>query len=250
MAPPQAAAVLLHLDQDAFDGFYLTNNCILNGTNGTGFFVDGNHNIGLSTRAPLIDGNVFDGNATGANLGRFAFEYGTISNNQFLNSVFDGLQGGIQNTTISDNVFDGNGRYGLALTGFGGGGDPTRGAQNCDISGNRFLNNLTAGIVFSSAQYPGTVSTNVVNGNDIVGNTDGVTYSGGETIDVACNWWGDINGPDHPPSNPNAAGDNLVASSATFSPWLEQFDSLWGNAQSIWTEQRRSRSRPESACRR
>jgi hypothetical protein len=211
----------LHLDQDNFDGMHVTDNCVLNAASGTGLFVDGNHNVGPSVaRAPEISGNVFDGNATGANLGRFAFELGTITGNTFSNSGFDGLQGGIQSTTISGNLFDSNGRYGLALTGFGGGGDPTRGAQNCTITGNTFTGNVIQGILFSSSQFPGTISTNVVNGNDITGNVGGAAYSGSEVIDVSCNWWGDLGGPDAP-GNPNPAGDDISGGTLVFWPWLD-----------------------------
>ena len=70
------------------------------------------------------------------NLGRFAFGSlaapvpgpyaGTIINNTFSNNAFDGLQGGVQHTLITQNTFSGNGRSGLALTGFGGTTDATR----------------------------------------------------------------------------------------------------------------------------
>ena len=102
---------IVHLDTDNFDGFQLSNNCIENGI-GTGFFVDGNHNVGVSgtPRSPQISGNTFSGNVTGANLGSRAFEYGTISGNTFTNNLGPGLQGGIQHSTISGNAFLNNGK--------------------------------------------------------------------------------------------------------------------------------------------
>src|SRR5207302_10199641 len=52
------AGDLVHLDTDGFAGFQLVNNNIVNGATATGFFVDGNHNVGPSgTRNPLISGN-------------------------------------------------------------------------------------------------------------------------------------------------------------------------------------------------
>ncbi|MCI0490195.1 MAG: HYR domain-containing protein [Blastocatellia bacterium] len=204
---------LFHLDQDNFDGFVFTNNNIVNGPTATGFFVDGNHNVGMSAaRSPLISGNSISGQTTGMNLGRFAFEFGEISRNTFSNNAFDGLQGGIQNTTIKGNTFTGNGRSGLALTGFGGAGDLTRGAQNNTITCNTFTGNGFAqngeAVFFSSAQFPGTISTNTVNQNNISGNNRGATYAGSETIDAENNWWGSATGPAHV-SNPGGMGDAI-----------------------------------------
>jgi hypothetical protein len=195
------AGGLVHLDQDNFDGFWFTNNCVMNGTSGTGLFVDGDHNVGVSStpRDPLFSGNLMDNNDTGANLGRFAFEFGEISDNTFSNNLFDGLQGGIQNSTITQNSFNSNGRWGLALTGFGGASDPTRGAQYDTITQNCFTGNgsSTSGgaVFFSSGQYPGTISTNVLNQNNIFGNAVGAFYGGDETIDAENNWWGAADGP-------------------------------------------------------
>ena len=121
---------LVHLDTDNFNGFYLTNNWIVNGATGTGFFVDGNHNVGpYASRTPLISDNLVDGNDTGMNLGSRAFGSlaapipgpyaGTIINNTFSNNNFDGLQGGFQHILVSQNSFIDNGRSGLALTSFG-----------------------------------------------------------------------------------------------------------------------------------
>lgn len=180
---------LLHLDTDNFDGFRLTNNNIVNSPNGTGFFVDGNHNVGVSaTRSPLIQGNLFDKNATGANLGTRAFEFGTITQNIFSNNDFDGLQGGIQNSTISRNTFSNNGRSGLALTSFGNMG-ADRGAQNTLITENFFSNNTREDVFFSATQAPGTISTNTLTNNSLL-STVAVTYNGTETINASANWWG------------------------------------------------------------
>src|SRR2546427_2917319 len=114
------------------------------------------------------------------------FRSGTISKNTFSNSVFDGLQGGIQNTRISGNVFSNNGRSGLALTSFGNTG-ADRGAQNCTITCNTFTGNgftqnsgdtAGGGITFSSSQAAGTIKTNHANNNNISGNFAGARYNG------------------------------------------------------------------------
>lgn len=205
---------LFHLDQDNFDGFRFTNNCVVNGITGTGFFVDGNRNVGASgTRKPQFSGNFIDNNGTGANLGRLAVEDATISSNTFSNNVFDGLQGGPKNSIITLNSFDGNGRDGLSLTGFGGATDPNRGAQGNSVTTNCFTSNgftkAGAGIAFSALQFPGTISTNVANQNNIFGNATGARYPGPETINAEFNWWGSPTGPTHV-ANPGGMGDVIV----------------------------------------
>jgi len=212
---------LVHLDTDNFDGFHLTNNQIVNGATGTGFFVDGNHNVGASvTRAPLIHGNLVSGNNTGMNLGRFAFEFGTISENTFQGNTFDGLQGGIQNSTITRNTFANNGRSGLALTGFGGATDPTRGAQNNQITENFFFGNAAEDVFLSSGQFPGTIGANTLNRNSFTSPT-ALTYLGAEAINAENNWWNAPTGPTTA-ANPGGAGSAIVnaANSVDFSPFL------------------------------
>ena len=172
------SSTLAHFDTDAFNGLHFTRNWLKN-SSGTGLFVDGNHNVGPSVaRTPLIDGNTFDGNGTGANLGTRAFgsftvaNAGTISNNTFSNSAFDGLQGGIQHTTIEDNVFSGNGRNGLALSNLGSAG-ADRGGQFTMVLDNQFTGNgftqAGAGLFFSAGQTAGTISTNEAHNNNLDG---------------------------------------------------------------------------------
>ena len=216
---------LFHLDQDNFDGFWFTNNCIVNGITGTGFFVDGVRNVDQSTagaRTPKFEGNFFDNNGTGVNLGRGAWGDGPISGNTFTDNAFDGLQGGPKNSLISLNIFDGNGRSGFALTSFSNvnpnfsGPGMTAGAQGNNISqncftGNGFMVASGAGISFSISQFPGTISTNLVNQNNIFGNAIGARYPppGPETINAELNWWGSPTGPIHP-TNPGGMGDSIV----------------------------------------
>ena len=214
---------LFHLDTDNFDGFRFTNNCVVNGTTGTGFFVDGVRNVDQSTpgaRQPQFSGNFIDNNGTGANLGRGAWGDGPISGNTFSDSVFDGLQGGPKNSLISANTFNNNGRVGLALTSFGNvnpnfsGPGMTAGAQFNDIRQNCFTANgfvppTGAGISFSATQFPGTIATNITNQNNIFGNANGARYLGAETINAEFNWWGSPTGPTHP-NNPGGAGDVVV----------------------------------------
>src|SRR5207237_6340564 len=122
-----------------FNGLYITNNNIINNTGRYGFFVDGTHNVGESAaRAPLIDGNLFNNNVQGMNLGSRSFGTngapvlgaygGTISNNTFSNHAANGIQAGIQHVLVSGNTFTNNATSGLALTSFGNTG-ADRGAQ-------------------------------------------------------------------------------------------------------------------------
>jgi hypothetical protein len=230
-------ADLFHLDQDNFDGFWFTNNCVVNGTTGNGFFVDGNRNVDAGTvgaRTPLFSGNFIANNGTGVNLGSRAWGDGPITGNTFSNNLSDGLQGGPKGSLatplpISQNIFDSNGRHGLALTSFGNTADPARGAQfnsvtqNC-FTGNGFLQ-AGAGILFSATQFPNTISTNVAHQNNIFGNFIGAQYLGTETIDAQSNWWGSPTGPTHP-TNPTGTGDSVVDNGPLlpggidFSNWL------------------------------
>ena len=215
---------LVHLDTDNFDGFWFTNNCVVNGVTGTGFFVDGARNVDQSTagaRLPQFTGNFIDNNGTGANLGRGAWGDGPIRGNTFSDSAFDGLQGGPKNSLISENTFDNNGRSGLALTSFGNvnpnfsGIGMTAGAQFNDIRQNCFIANgflvplSGAGISFSATQFPGTIATNVTDENNIFTNAVGARYAGVETINAELNWWGSPTGPTHV-NNPAGTGDLVV----------------------------------------
>ncbi|HEY2385412.1 MAG TPA: right-handed parallel beta-helix repeat-containing protein [Candidatus Binatia bacterium] len=244
------AGDLVHLDTDGFNGFHLTNNCIQNGITATGFFVDGAHNVNPSaTRVPVITGNLISGNQTGINLGSRSFGgsvamgNATISGNTIDNNVFDGVQGGIQRTTITDNVFAANGRNGLVLTSFGNLG-ADRGGQLDTINLNCMLSNgfgvvcaggtnanlpCTAnsqcpgstcttvlngsGVAFSAAQAAGTISTNVANDNNITDNKAGATYTGAETINGENNWW-------DCPTGPNTAGCDTASPSIDTVPFL------------------------------
>ena len=176
-----------------------------------GFFVDGNHNVGESvTRAPKIDGNLFDNGLQGLNLGSRSFGTlaapvlgaygGYITNNTFSNHTANGIQAGCQHTLIQGNTFSNNMTDGLALTSFGNTG-ADRGAQNSDIKTNYFTNNGRAGIFFSGTQGVGLIETNKANFNRLIGNGQGIQYGSSvatgnnATINVENNWWGCNFGP-------------------------------------------------------
>ena len=227
-------AIFFNGPQD-YSGLYFTNNQVINNTNRAGIFVDGTNNIKESaTRAPLIDGNLFDKNNVGMNLGRASFGSagapvlgayaGTISNNIFSNNAFDGIQGGLQHVLVTRNKFTSNGRNGIGLscvTSCAAG----RGAHDTDItcnefSGNGFLNSGAA-LALSSTQTAGTIATNKINTNNITGNNVGLTYAGSEVIDAKNDWWGSATGPTIA-SNPGGTGDTIVnaSNSVVYSPFL------------------------------
>ncbi len=218
----------VHLDTDAMDGFWFTNNDVVNGVTGAGLFSDGTRNVGVSgTRSPKMTNNLFQADDVGVNLGRKSWEFADISNNTFKNNDFDGFQGGPANSTIANNLFDNNARSGLALTGFGGGADATRGAQNNTVTLNTFTGNDVEGIFLSTSQFAGTISTNVINRNSIAGNAFGFRYGGTESINAECNWWGNADGPG--PVGPGS-GDTVGASATIdFISWLTTSD-LVGDA--------------------
>jgi hypothetical protein len=72
-------------------------------------------------------------------------------------------------------------------------------------------------VFFSSAQFPGTISTNSLNENSISGNAVGVRYAGTETIDAENNWWGAADGPSG--AGPGS-GDSVVGATVDFDPFL------------------------------
>jgi hypothetical protein len=206
---------LVLLGTGSLDGFRLTDNEIVNGATATGLFSDGNRNVGISpTRAPLVAGNLIHNNTTGANLGTRSFEDALIRDNTFSEANFDGLQGGMLRTVITGNRFVGNGRSGLALTSFGN-INVDRGAQNSEVTGNLFSGNTTEAIFLSATQPPGTISTNEIHFNRIVGTT-GITYSGNESIDAENNWWGCNEGP----GSPGCASIGGTSTTVDFNPWL------------------------------
>src|SRR5262249_31557360 len=180
-------------------------------------------------RAALISGNLFDNNLQGLNLGSRSFGKqtapllgtyaGTISNNTFSNHTANGIQAGIQHVLVTGNTFSNNALSGLVLTSFGNTG-ADRGAQNSTIVTNTFTGNggsTKEAILFSSTQGAGTISTNHVNFNRIVGNNRGATYDGAETIDVENNWWGCNAGPGNAGCD---AKNGTGAANLDADPWI------------------------------
>jgi len=218
-----------HLGDGDFDGFQFTDNCIVHdGPPGTfapgfGFFADGDHSVGPTTgpggRPPVFAGNLIERHGTGASLGRFAFELGTIGGNRFARNDLDGLQGGIQSSSISGNLFEGNGRHGLSLTGLGS-PLPDAGARSNSVTQNCFDGNglsiAGGGLFFGPDQPPGTISTNHANENSFRGNFRGAIYDapGTEIIDAENNFWGAATGPTNP-GNPGGTGDPIETPNAS-----------------------------------
>jgi hypothetical protein len=226
------AGAAIHLDVDNFGGFVLLNNRVRNYGTRTGFFVDGNHNVGESaTRSSSLAGNTFSANSIGASIGARAFGTlnaptlglfgGSIVDNVFSNNLVDGLQGGPQHVLVARNTFSGNGRHGIALTSFGNTA-ADRGAQNSlirsnTVVGNGFAASLAAGISLSASQAAGTIATNPITFNRIAGNFQGVSYAGAEAIVAENNWWGCSAGPKS--FGGAGCGDALIGANVDFNPW-------------------------------
>jgi fibronectin-binding autotransporter adhesin len=182
---------------DQFHGLRIIDNNVIHvgAAGGVGLFVDGNRNVSNvgSVNTPLIKGNVFTNYSAGANLGRYAFANGEISENLFTGSTGVGIQGGIANSLIARNTFTGAGAsaQGLQLRAVFGEDptDATKGAFNNQITNNVFSGNTLYDIFLSDAQFPGTISTNAIFNNSF-GSSIAIFYPGSETINASGNWYG------------------------------------------------------------
>ncbi len=237
---------LFHVDDDNdFDGMKFLTNCVDNGVDTYGFFADGDHNVGPNVDTPTLEmaDNRFSNNRVGATFGTQAGDQIQIVRNTFSDNRLDGLQGGIQNSSIDGNTFSNNGRFGLLLTS-NGSSDSLAGAQVVSVTTNCFSTNglgtgcengtndgtpcttdtectgggtctapfAGAGIFFAADQFAGTISMNWANDNNIYGNFSGMTYDGGETIDGTENWWGCLNGA-------NTLGCDTASANITTTPF-------------------------------
>ena len=81
--------------------------------------------------------------------------------------------------------------------------------DNASINGNTIENTDTA-IYLRDGDAPGTQ----IHYNNIVGNTEGLNWTGGSIVDASFNWWGDSSGPNL------GHGDN-VTGNAIFTPYLQ-----------------------------
>jgi Ca2+-binding RTX toxin-like protein len=211
---------------DVYHGLYFTNNNVLRtgGIGGTGLYVDGNRNVNNTggARTPLIQNNLFQGHSLGLNAGKFAFQ-----NAQFVENTFTGnsggMAGGTKDSLVARNTFSSNSIYGLRLTGFGGTGDATRGAQGTTIENNLFFGNGASadpaghGDLRIEDQFNGTQSTNTIRYNSF-GSTVGVwvNETSGETINASSNWWGTTSD-----AAVNAKFPGLAATTVDRTPFLD-----------------------------
>ncbi|MCC6763186.1 MAG: right-handed parallel beta-helix repeat-containing protein [Deltaproteobacteria bacterium] len=238
---------LFHLDgANDFDGLAFLDNCVRNGVRTYGFLAEGTQNVGPNVDAgtPEMADNRFESNRVGVSFGAAAADQMAIARNTFADNLLDGLQGGMQNSSVDGNTFSGNGRYGLLLTSFGD-ADPAVGAQNVAITSNCFSTNglglacgggtndgepcttdgdclgggtcaaalAGTGIFYSDGQAAGTIATNVASDNNLYGNLAGAAYAGGETIDAENNWWGCATGA-------NTAGCDTASVNVDTDPFL------------------------------
>jgi fibronectin-binding autotransporter adhesin len=223
---------------DLFHGLHFTNNNVLRAgaPAGTGLFVDGNRNIGtsISLRSPIVSGNLFQNHALGFNAGQRSFD-----DTQFVENTFTlntgGFAGGPLDSTIARNTFSSNSLYGVRLTAFGNTADPTRGAQNTTVSNNIFTGNGTTvdlvngyGDIRIDDQFNGTQSTNTIINNSL-GSTIGAfnRETNAELINFSGNWWGTN-------TNPETAGKILgqggAEANVDYTPWLNSGTDASGTA--------------------
>ncbi len=157
---------------------------------------------------------------------------GEISGNTFSNNAFDGIQGGPQHVLITRNTFTNNARWGLNLGLAGQSVLPDRGAQNSTVTENVFIGNGVSGsptttgdLIFASNQTAGTISTNHVNFNSFSGAGSGtaITYNGAETVDSSGNWFNNATGPTLA-THPLGTGKGITGTGSAnidFTPWLD-----------------------------
>lgn len=218
----QSSGGAIHLDQDSFDGFLLSNNCIRNAV--TGLFVDGNRNVGASAgRNPGFFDNLFEQNVVGMNLGTRAVEDGTIEDNAFLQNEYDGIQGGTKNVLIQHNIFTSNGRAGLRLTDFASTA-ADKGSFDTTVSENCFFDNGLVqadggGVRFDDASPTVSPSTNVVTSNNFAGNSTGFLNTSSVSIDATNNFWGSSDGPSGAGPGTGDAVSNTGGGSTTVAPF-------------------------------
>lgn len=86
--------------------------------------------------------------------------------------------------------------------------------DNANITGNTITSTDTA-IYLRDGTAPGTQ----IHHNNIVGNTVGLNWTIGDTIDARFNWWGNPTGPYDPLLNPSGLGDH-TSGNVDFEPWL------------------------------
>ena len=82
--------------------------------------------------------------------------------------------------------------------------------MNIQITGNQILDSIAWGGIYLEAGWPATIS---INGNDITGNTTGVSNYLSEEVNATNNWWGCAAGPGQP-------GCDTVSAQVDYTPWL------------------------------
>ena len=211
--------------ENLFHGLRFADNHVLRtGTAaGHGFSVEGNRNLGPSAlRAPAIQGNRFQGHAVGFHGGARALNRTEFSGNIFTGNI-GGMAAGPLDAHLSDNEWSGNSEYGLRLTAFGNVADPTCGARDNLIEGNRFLTNGTAaspsgyGDFVCDQQAGGTQDTNALRRNSFASTVAAYANDAAATIDAAWNYWGAADGPGG--NAPGSGGAILGPGSVTFEPY-------------------------------
>jgi parallel beta-helix repeat protein len=147
-----------------FNGFWLTNNAILNGaaSQGIGFMCIGLGNMGPSaTRSPSVKGNHFSALFAGAVLLDAPMLLGEIRENTF-DGNDHGINAGLRDTLLTRNTFQNNTSFGMMLA-------PS--SRNNTIRANEFVGNGSNGTGFGLS---GTFVASEITDNQLINNGTGL----------------------------------------------------------------------------
>lgn len=179
--------------------------------------------IGIELRGcedVTVDGNEISGHDYGIYMVNFSAFNAIINNTITDNGIGIFLSRNTHHNGIVGNLIADNG-HGIWV----------EGRQN-DILSNVIIGNVAemdSGVHFEGFMPGGGARDNVLNLNNIVGNSDpnigsyGVMNHvpagpGAEQLDARWNWWGDVTGPYHGGTNPGGGGDS-VSSFVVYEPW-------------------------------
>lgn len=186
-----------------FHGLLFEGNHVLRdgATSHQGLSIDGNRNVGPSgLRPPVISGNRFSGHEIGLYAGARSLDQCAISGNTFEGNT-GGLAAGPRDSSISNNDFLNNGKYGLLLSGFGEVLNTAYGAQGTQVTGCRFSGNGVTvdpaghGDLVLADQAPGTQAGNEVHECRFESGVALMNLEPLGQIDATYNYWGAADGP-------------------------------------------------------
>jgi hypothetical protein len=205
---------------DVFNNLTISDNDFLNGE-----VFAGAQNFNSSYM--MMSANLFD-NAN-ANLSS-AFKDSEIDGNTFRNNSYTNAQFGLQNSTISNNVFENAGpspysgypSYAMMLWGYQYGLTPS---ENVTIEGNTFYfneidasNEVSSGVRILSGIDATTIDVHYNNFIDggMQADAFALLNQASGLLDATCNWWDNVSGP----SGEGSGTGGAVSINVDYAPWL------------------------------